>query len=90
MEKLFEKLTNQMMESIESGLSLALHNKNGEVEVIHLWWGLLTNTNSVLNQLLNKMNLDKTAIELDAKSIANKLPTSSTVSKENIKISRTH
>ena len=85
---IFEKLTNQMSETIESGLSLALHNKNSEVEVIHLLWGLLTNTNSVLNQLLNKMNLDKTAIELEAKSIANKLPTSSTVSKENIKISR--
>jgi len=85
---IFEKLTNQMSETIESGLSLALHNKNSEVEVIHLLWGLLTNTNSVLNQLLNKMNLDKTAIELEAKSIANKLPTSSTVSKENIKISK--
>ncbi len=85
---IFEKLTNQMQETIESGLSLALHNKNQEVEVIHLIWGLLTNTSSVLNQLLNKMNLDKTAIELEAKSVAGKLVTSSSVSKENIKISR--
>ena len=85
---IFEKLTNQMQETIESGLSLALHNKNQEVEVIHLIWGLLTNTSSVLNQLLNKMNLDKTAIELEAKSVAGRLVTSSSVSKENIKISR--
>ena len=85
---IFEKLTNQMGEAIESGLSLALYNKNSEVEVIHILWGLLTNTSSVLNQLLNKMNVDKTAIELEAKSIAQKLPTASTVTKENIKISR--
>jgi ATP-dependent Clp protease ATP-binding subunit ClpB len=85
---IFEKLTNQMSETIESGLSLALHNKNSEVEVIHILWGLLTNTSSVLNQLLNKMNLDKTAIELEAKSVAGKLVTSSSVSKENIKVSR--
>jgi len=85
---IFEKLTNQMTETIESALSLALHNKNQEVEVVHILWGLLTNTSSVLNQLLNKMNIDKVAIELEAKSVANKLPSSSSVSKENIKISR--
>jgi len=85
---IFEKLTNQMQETIESGLSLALHNKNSEVEVVHILWGLLTNTSSVLNQLLNKMNVDKTAIELEVKSVAGKLVTSSSVSKENIKISR--
>ncbi len=85
---IFEKLTNQMQETIESGLSLALHNKNQEVEIIHIIWGLLTNTSSVLNQLLNKLNIDKTAIELEAKSVANKLPKVSSVTKENIKISR--
>ena len=86
--KIFEKLTNQMSETIESGLSLALHNKNQEVEIIHIIWGLLTNTSSVLNQLLNKLNIDKTAIELETKSIANKLASVSSVTKENIVISR--
>ena len=85
---IFEKLTNQMQETIESALSLALHNKNQEVEVVHILWGLLTNTNSVLNQLLNKLNIDKTAIELEAKSVARRLPNVSSVTKENIKISR--
>ena len=88
MNKLFEKLTNQLAETIDSGLALALHNKNQEVEVIHLLWALLTNTNSVLNQLLNKMNVDKAAIELEAKSYANKLSSVSSVTKENIKLSR--
>ena len=49
---IFEKLTNQMNETIESGLSLALHNKNQEVEIVHILWGLLTNTSSVLNAIL--------------------------------------
>jgi ATP-dependent Clp protease ATP-binding subunit ClpB len=88
MNKLFEKLTNQLAQTIDSSVALALHNKNQEVEVIHLLWALLTNTNSVLNQLLNKMNVDKAAIELEAKSYTGKLPSVSTVTKENIKLSR--
>ena len=64
---IFEKMTNQLAETIDSSVALALHNKNQEVEVIHLLWALLTNTNSVLNQLLNKMNVNKAAIELKAK-----------------------
>ena len=69
-------------------MALALHNKNQEVEVIHLLWALLTNTNSVLNQLLNKMNVNKVAVELEAKSYASKLPNVSSVTKENIKLSK--
>ncbi len=84
---IFEKLTNQLNETIQSSLSLALHNKNQEVQMVHIIWGLLTNTNSILNQLLNKLNIDKSAIELEAKSYASKLPQVSSVSKENIKIS---
>jgi ATP-dependent Clp protease ATP-binding subunit ClpB len=84
---IFEKLTHNMTEAIESSVSLALHNKNSEVEVIHFIWALLTNSNSILNQMFNKMNLDKTAIELDVRSMSEKLPKSSSVSKENIKLS---
>jgi ATP-dependent Clp protease ATP-binding subunit ClpB len=83
---ILEKLTNQMQGTIESGVSLALHNKNQEVEPVHLLWALLTNTGSILHQALNKMNVDKAAIELDTKSVANKLPTVSSVTKENIKL----
>ena len=88
MNKIFEKLTNQLTETIDSSVALALHNKNQEVEVIHLLWALLTNTNSVLNQLLNKMNVNKVAVELEAKSYASKLPSVSSVTKESIKLSR--
>ncbi|NPA73530.1 MAG: ATP-dependent chaperone ClpB, partial [Epsilonproteobacteria bacterium] len=88
MQNIFERLTHQMTQAIESGISLALHNKNSEVEDIHVLWGLLTNSSSVLNQALNKMNIDKAAIELEVKSRVDRLPKVSTVTKENIKISR--
>jgi ATP-dependent Clp protease ATP-binding subunit ClpB len=88
MEKLFEKLTNQMMESIESGLSLALHNKNPEVHLLHILWGLVTNTNTILNQALNKMGADKVAIELELKSAVDRLPKVDNITKESIRIGR--
>lgn len=88
MKNIFEKLTHQMTEAIESAISLALHNQNAEVETSHFLWAQLTNSSSVLSQLFNKMNIDKTAIELDIKSHANKLPKSSQLTKENIRLSR--
>ncbi|MCT7530498.1 ATP-dependent Clp protease ATP-binding subunit [Aliarcobacter cryaerophilus] len=87
-DNIFEKMTNQLRETIDSSVALALHNKNQEVQIVHLVWALLTNTNSVLNQLLNKMNVNKAAIELEAKSNASKLPSVSSVTKESIKLSR--
>ncbi len=88
MSNILEKLTHQMTETIESAVSLALHNKNPEVEPIHMAWALLTNSGSVLNQVLNKMGVDKAAIELDVVSQAKKLPTVSSVTKESIKLSQ--
>jgi ATP-dependent Clp protease ATP-binding subunit ClpB len=85
---ILEKLTHQMTESIESSISLALHNKNSEVEPAHFLWALFTNSNSILNQVLRKMNIDKTAMELDIKSITQKFVTSSSLTKESIRLSR--
>ncbi len=85
---ILEKLTNQMTGAIESSVSLALHNKNQEVDPLHVLWGLLTNTNSLLHQALNKMSTDKAAIELEVKSLVNKLPKVSTVTKESIRLSQ--
>jgi len=85
---ILEKLTHQMSASIESGVSLALHNKNQEVDPLHILWALLTNTNSLLHQALNKMSVDKSAIELEVKSATNKLPKVSTVTKETIRLSQ--
>ncbi len=88
MKDLFEKLTNAMSEAIQSGISLALHTKNQEVQPLHVLWGQITNTNSLLNQAFNKMNIDKKALELEIQSAVSKYPKVSTVTKENIKISR--
>ncbi|MEY4504978.1 MAG: ATP-dependent Clp protease, ATP-binding subunit ClpB [Pseudomonadota bacterium] len=88
MSGILEKLTHQMTSTIESGISLALHNKNQEVEPVHAIWGLLTNTDSIMTQALNKLGVNRQSVELNAKSLAEKLPKSSSVSKENIKLSR--
>ncbi len=85
---ILEKLTNQMQGTIESGLSLALHSKNQEVQPIHLLWALLTNSGSILHQALNKMSVDKAAVELEVKSAVNRLPTVSSVTKETIRLSQ--
>ncbi len=85
---ILEKLTHQMSASIESGVSLALHNKNQEVDPLHLLWALLVNTNSLLVQALNKMNVDKNPIEIELKSNTQKLASASSVTKETIRLSQ--
>jgi ATP-dependent Clp protease ATP-binding subunit ClpB len=85
---ILEKLTHQMSATIESSVSLALHNKNQEVDPLHMIWGLLTNSNSLLQQAFNKMNVDKAAIELEIKSAVNRLPKVSSVTKESIRLSQ--
>ena len=88
MQSIFEKLTHQMSEALQSALSLALHAKNSEAKPLHMVWALTTNTNSILNQVFNKMNFDKTAFELDIKSMIDKYPKTSNITKESIKLSR--
>ncbi|PAF41683.1 AAA family ATPase [Helicobacter sp. 11S03491-1] len=85
---IFEKMTHQLKETLDQAVSLALHGKNQEVDTIHLIWAMLSNTQSILNQALHKMNIDKIAIELEVKSLADKLPKSSNITKENITISK--
>ncbi len=85
---LFDKLTNQLKEAIDSAASLALHSQNQEIAPSHLYWALLSNHQSVLNQALNKLNIDKAAITLQAQSQVNTLPKSSQVSKESLSISK--
>jgi len=88
MNNIFEQLTNAMTEAIESAVSLALHSQNQEVEPLHILWAQVTNTASLLNQALNKMGVDKAALELELKSAVAKFPKVSSVTKENIKLGR--
>lgn len=85
---LFEKMTHQLKETLDQAVSLALHSKNQEVDTLHLIWAMLTNSQSILNQALNKMNSDKIALELETKSLVERLPKSSNISKENITLSK--
>lgn len=87
MSNLQEKFTDQMQELVGSTISLAVHSKNPNVEPIHFLWALVANSSSVLNQIFNKLNIDKTAIELEIKSKISSLPTSSNVSQESINLS---
>ena len=88
MQNIFESFTHQMSQSVESGISLALHSKNSEVVPLHIVWGLLTNSDSLLLTILRKMNVEKSAIELEVKSYVERLPKSSSVTKESIRLSR--
>ncbi|MFY4724865.1 ATP-dependent Clp protease ATP-binding subunit [Campylobacter jejuni] len=80
-------LTDNMLSNLESAASLAIHSKNTEVVPLHLLWSLSVDSASILNQILNKLNISKEALELEIKSRISKLATSSNVSRENIRFS---
>ncbi|ENU3304814.1 ATP-dependent Clp protease ATP-binding subunit [Campylobacter jejuni] len=80
-------LTDNMLSNLESAASLAIHSKNNEVVPLHLLWALSVDSTSILNQILNKLNISKEALELEIKSRIPKLATSSNVNRENIRFS---
>lgn len=80
-------LTDNMLSNLESSASLAIHSKNTEVVPLHLLWALSVDSTSILNQILNKLNISKEALELEIKSRISKLATSSNVNRENIRFS---
>ncbi|EHU4326995.1 AAA family ATPase [Campylobacter jejuni] len=80
-------LTDNMLSNLESAASLAIHSKNNEVVPLHLLWALSVDNASILNQILNKLNISKKALELEIKSRISKLATSSNVNRENIRFS---
>ena len=80
-------LTDSMLSNVESAVSLALHSKNNEVVPLHLLWALSVDSTSLLNQILNKVNVSKEALNLEIKSKVAKLPTSSNTSRENLRFS---
>ncbi|HAN0718167.1 TPA: AAA domain-containing protein [Campylobacter jejuni] len=80
-------LTDNMLSNLESAASLAIHSKNNEVVPLHLLWALSVDNASILNQILNKLNISKETLELEIKSRISKLATSSNVNRENIRFS---
>ncbi|MBZ7966579.1 AAA family ATPase [Campylobacter sp. RM9756] len=87
MANIQDYLTDSMLSNVESAASLAIYSKNNEIVPLHLFWALCVDSSSLLNQILNKLNISKEALELEIKSKISKLPTSSNVSKETIRFS---
>ncbi|MEB2823323.1 AAA family ATPase [Campylobacter upsaliensis] len=87
MANLQDFLTDSMLSNVESAVSLAIHSKNSEVVPLHLLWALAVDSTSLLSQICNKLNISKEALELEIKSQIKALPTSSNVSRDNIRIS---
>lgn len=85
---IFDKLTNQFKETLDNAIALALNNKNQEVDIFHLALALAINHNSILNHILNSMNITKDELTISLKSKVENYPKSSIVTKENIKISK--
>ena len=86
MANILEILTNQAKSTLESSASLAISSKNPEISSLHFLWAIISDSSSVLNQVFNKRDINQSALMLDLKSSVSSLPTSSNVSKENIKI----
>ncbi|HED6592028.1 TPA: ATP-dependent Clp protease ATP-binding subunit [Campylobacter coli] len=87
MANIQEFLTDNMLSNLESAASLAIHSKNTEVVPLHLLWALSVDSTSILNQILNKLNISKEALELEIKSRISNLATSSNVNRENVRFS---
>ncbi|EGV1347859.1 AAA domain-containing protein [Campylobacter coli] len=87
MANIQEFLTDNMLSNLESAASLAIHSKNNEVVPLHLLWVLIVDSSSILNQICNKFNISKEALELEIKSRISNLATSSNVNRENVRFS---
>lgn len=87
MANIQEFLTDNMLSNLESAASLAIHSKNNEIVPLHLFWALVVDSQSILNQIFNKLNISKEALELEVKSKISNLTTSSNVNRENVRFS---
>lgn len=85
---ILEKMTNPLKESLDSAVSLALHSSNQEISILHLYWALILNPQSILNQAFNLLDFEKNALELELKSAIDALPKSSNIDKSTITLSR--
>ena len=84
---IFEKMTNQLREGLDSALALALHHKNQEADFSHLIWALLIKNDSLLVSALQKSNAAISELELEVKSYVENLPKSSIINRENMSLS---
>lgn len=85
---LFEKMTDQLYETLDSALALALHHKNAEVTPMHMLFAMLNNSQGILIQALQKMSVDIQALRLSVQSELNKFAKVSQINKQNIQLNQ--
>ncbi len=85
---LFEKMTDQLHETLDSAIALALHHKNAEVTPMHMLFAMLNNSQGILIQALQKMPVDIEALKLSVQSELNKFAKVSQISKQNIQLNQ--
>lgn len=53
-----QKLTQKSIEAIQNAQNITIENENSQIEQEHLLYALLTQENSLIKELLKKMNVD--------------------------------
>ncbi len=67
-----QKLTQKSIEAIQKAQNIAIENENSQIEQEHLLYALLTQDNSLIRQLLKKMNVDESFEDELKRNIDNK------------------
>ncbi len=68
-----QKLTQKSIEVIQNAQNLAIENQNQQIEQLHILYSLLTIDDSLIKQMLKKMNVNE-SFESSVKSEISKLP----------------
>ncbi len=68
-----QKFTQKSLEAVQEAQNLAIENKNAQIEEEHLLLALLKQDNSLIKELLKKINQNED-IETDITSIISKKP----------------
>ncbi|MDU7692985.1 MAG: AAA family ATPase [Helicobacter sp.] len=82
---IYEQLTTNLKDALESAASIALHNKNAQIEPPHMLLAITISQDSPLQKI---DWLDLLSLEQNLKSAIQKLPKTSTVQKEHLSISK--
>jgi ATP-dependent Clp protease ATP-binding subunit ClpB len=85
---ILEKVTASLQGNLEKGVSLSLSKGNGELEPLHIFWNLLIETSSPLREVLNRLGEEPRGYQLKVESEVEKLPKSTNITKESIRLSR--
>ena len=69
-----QKFTQKSLEAIQIAHNIAVEHSNMHIEQLHLLDALLTQENSLVAQLMKKMNVDPAALERSVAQEMSKLP----------------